>query len=73
MAPPYAIIFMGDLEERILQDCSFKSLVSRRYIDDIFFLWQNREEKLKEFWDILNRCHPRINFTSNSSRERIVF
>ena len=27
MAPPYAIIFMGDLEERILQNCSFKPLV----------------------------------------------
>ena len=24
IAPPYAIIFMGDLEEQILQDCSFK-------------------------------------------------
>ena len=24
MAPSYAIIFMGDLGEQILQDCSFK-------------------------------------------------
>ena len=27
MAPPYAIIFMGHLEEQILQNCSFKPLV----------------------------------------------
>ena len=69
MYPPYAIIFMGDLEERILQNCSFKPLVWWRYIDDIFLLWQHGEEKLKEFLDILNRYHPSIKFTSKCSRE----
>ena len=73
MAPPYAIIFMGDLEERILQNCSFKPLVWWRYIDDIFLLWQHGEEKLKEFLDILNCYHPSIKFTSKYSRERIDF
>ena len=73
MAPPYAIICMGDLEERILQDCSFKPLVWWRYIDDIFLLWQHGEEKLKEFLYILNHYHPSIKFTSKYSRERIDF
>ena len=73
MAPPYAIIFMGGLEERILQNCSFKPLVWWRYIDDIFLLWQYEEEKLKEFFDILNRYHPSIKFTSKYSRTRIDF
>ena len=26
MAPPYAILFMGDLEEKILKDCDKKPL-----------------------------------------------
>ena len=75
--PPYAIIFMGDLGERILQNCSFKPLVWWRYIDDIFLLMQHREEKLKqggllrEFLDIFNRYHPSIKFSSKYSRERI--
>ena len=73
MAPPYAIIFMGNLEEQILQDCSFKPLVWRRYINDIFLLWQHVEEKLKEFLDILNRYHPSIKINSKYSRERIYF
>ena len=73
MAPPYAIIFMGDLEERILQNCSFKPLVWWRYIDDIFLLWQLWEEKLKEFLDIFNRYYPSIKFTSKCSKERIDF
>ena len=63
MAPLYTIIFMGDLEERILQNCSFKPLVWWKYIDDIFLFWRHGEEKLKEFLDILNRYHPSIKFT----------
>ena len=73
MAPPYAIIFVGDLEERFQQNCSFKPLVWWRYIDDIFLLWHHGEEKLKEFLDILNRYHPSIKLTSKCSRERIDF
>ena len=33
MAPLHAIIFMGDLKEHILQDCSFKPLIWWRDID----------------------------------------
>ena len=73
MASPYAIILMGDLEERILQNCSFKPLVWWRYIDDIFLLWQYGEEKLKELLDILNRHQPSIKFTSKYSGKRIDF
>ena len=73
MAPPYAISFIGDLDERILQDCSFKPLVWWRYIDDIFLLRQHGKEKLKEFLDTLNRYHPGIKFTSKYSREQIDF
>ena len=38
MAPPYAIIFMGDLEENLLKDGHKKPLAWWRYIDDIFML-----------------------------------
>ena len=35
-APPYAILFMADLEERILEDIELQSRIWWRYIDDIF-------------------------------------
>ena len=35
--PPYAIIFMADLEERILEDIELQPRIWWRYIDDIFF------------------------------------
>ena len=44
MAPPYAIIFLGDLAERFFSDCDISSLVWRRYIDDIFMLSQHGEK-----------------------------
>ena len=39
-APPYAIIFMADLEERILEDVELHSRIWWRYIDEIFFIWE---------------------------------
>ena len=36
MAPNYANLFMGDLEEEILDSYPLKPLVWYRYIDDIF-------------------------------------
>ena len=48
MAPPYALIFMGDLEGKIFEDCDKKPLLAWwRYLDDIFMLWQHGENELK--------------------------
>ena len=41
-----------------------KPLVWWRYIDDIFMIWQQGEEALKEFLKIINSCHPTIKFTA---------
>ena len=38
MAPPYAILFMAELEENILKSAILKPLVWWRYIDDIFMI-----------------------------------
>ena len=73
MAPNYAILFMGDLEEKILESSPLKPLVWWRYIDDIFFLWEHGEESLKLFLDHLNQAHPSIKFTSDYSETSINF
>ena len=38
-APPYACIFIDQVEIKFLQTQKFQSLVWFRYIDDIFFIW----------------------------------
>ena len=72
-APPYAIIFMADLEESILKYIELKPRIWQRYIDDIFFIWEHREDSLKQFIETLNVCHPTIKFTAEWSKEEINF
>ena len=73
MAPPYAILFMSDLEDEFLKNSPLKPFVWWRYIDDIFMIWQHGEAKLQEFLKNLNSCHPTIKFTADHSPEKINF
>jgi len=73
MAPPYAILFMSDLEENLLDSSLLKPLVWWRYIDDVFLLWQHGEESLKVFLDYINEAHPNIKFTAEYSKTRVNF
>ena len=71
--PPYAILFMGYLEDNILSPLVKKPLVWWRYINDNFMIWQHGEEALKEFLKILNSCHPTIKLTAEYSLNKVHF
>ena len=71
MVPPYAIIFIGDLEEKLLKECDKKPLAWWPYIDDIFMLWHHGERELEKFLEFLNCYHPTTKFTANYSRKEI--
>ena len=43
-APPYNILFMADLEEKMLETYENKPMIWWRYIDAIFFIWEHAEE-----------------------------
>ena len=59
IAPPYANLFMVDLEQKILSQSPLKPLVWWCYIDDVFMIWPHGEEKLNEFVNLLNSSHER--------------
>ena len=42
-APPYAVLFMAALEEKILNKVKKKPNVWWRYTDDISFIWEHGE------------------------------
>ena len=42
-------------------------------IDDIFFTWKHGQEKLKVFLKDLDKFHPTLKFTNNSSEENVAF
>ena len=72
-APLYSILFMAELEEEILREVELKPYLWWRFIEDIFFIWEHGEEKLKEFIDVLNKKHPTIKFTAEWSKTQIHF
>ena len=72
-APPYANIFMAGLEEEIFKIPKFKPFLWLRYLDDIFCLWTEVVDKLKEFFNYLNEFHPSIKFTMEYSEKQINF
>ena len=41
--------------------------------DNMFFTWTHVQEKLKVFWEDLNKFHPILNFISDSSKENVAF
>ena len=72
-APPYACIFMDEVETSFLDTQELKPLVWFRYIDDVFFIWNHGQEKLDSFLEEFNRFNPHLKFTHESSKESIHF
>ena len=67
VAPTYACLFMGWLEQEFLKTKwkGKKPKMYRRFIDDIFFLWNGTVDELECFLTELNSFHTHIKFTAN--------
>ena len=65
-APPYAILLIADLEEKILN--AFEEKTMRK-----LFIWKHGEESLEKFFNKLNSFHPTLKFTDEHSKETINF
>ena len=44
-----------------------------RYIDDIFFIWNEKADKLEGFLQSLNAFHPNLKFAHDKSKVSINF
>ncbi len=73
LAPAYANIFMGNLEEKLLAGYPLKPDLWLRFIDDIFLIWNHGEQNLIEFVEYLNSAHRSIKFTSEYSHTSVNF
>ena len=60
MAPAYANILIGKLEQDFLATQPLQCLTWWRYIDDVFMVWTHREPGLNNFIRDLNNHHPSI-------------
>ena len=59
LAPPFAILFMDKLEQKMLATAEKKP----EFVDDCLMAWLHGEENLKEFIKHCNNQHPHIKFT----------
>jgi hypothetical protein len=72
MAPSYANIFMGDLEEQLLLSSLKQPLSWFRFIDDVDMKWTHGDKELDEFLEHANSIHPSINFSLYSRRSFLL-
>ena len=63
MALSFANIFMAKIERTLIQQSETKPKEWRRYIDDIFSLWDSHEKDVDQFIEQANKFHPTIKFT----------
>ena len=73
MAPPYANIFMANIEHQLTHNHELYIPLWKRFIDDIFFIWTDSLNKLKEFMNEANSLHPTIKFTFDYSQSTANF
>ena len=73
MAVAFANIFMAKFETDILSQSVIKPLVWKRFIDDIFSLWNVSRDEISKFIDQANKHHPTIKFTAEISETETTF
>ena len=62
MAVSFANIFMAVVETEIINQSQFNPLTWKRYIDDVFSLWNINKEEINSFIELANSYHLTINF-----------
>ena len=69
MAVSFAYIFMAKIETTLKQKSETKPKEWRRYIDDIFSLWDSDEKDVDQFIEQANKFHPTIKFAAERERD----
>ena len=72
-AVSFANIFMAEIETNLIQQNNTKPRVWKRYIDDVFSLWDYNRNEVERFIEEANTFHPTIKFTAEISENEITF
>ena len=62
LAPGYANLFLSIFERNMLNQYPIKQSIWLRYADDIFMIWNESEDKPKDFIESINTVNPTIQF-----------
>ena len=64
---------MDEVETEFLKSQELQTFLWLRYIGDIFFIWTHGTQELDSFLIELNKFHPNLSFTYETSKERVKF
>ena len=64
MAVAFANIFMAEIQTKLINQSNSKPIKWKRYIDDIFALWDSNIQEINRFIKQANNFHPTIKFTA---------
>ena len=64
---------MADFESKFLFNHPIQPTLYRRYLDDMFFIWQHPETQFNELIHHLNSVHDTIKFTHSTSRTNVTY
>ena len=73
MAVSFANIFMAEIETKIIQQSDTKPREWKRYIDDVFSLWDCDIKHIERFIFQANKFHTTIKFTAEISENKTTF
>ena len=73
MAVAFANIFMEKVKPQILERSAKNPLAWKRYIDDIFSIWNINKDEVTQFIEQANSHHPTIKFTAEVSDTETTF
>ena len=73
MAVAFANIFMAHIEEEIIMQSKTKPREWKRYIDEIFSVWDSTKQEIYLFIEQANNFHPTIKFTAEISEIKTTF
>ena len=73
MAVAFANIFIVKVESQILERSAIKPLAWKRYIDDIFYIWNINKDVVTQFIEQANNHHPTMKFTAEVSDTETTF
>ena len=73
VAVAFANIFMTKVQTELLNKSTKKPICWKRYIGNIFSLWNTGREEITHFIEQANNHHATIKFTADISKNKVTF
>lgn len=66
-------IFMAEIETKLIQQNDISPREWKRYIDDVFSLWDSDRKDVDRFIEQANKFNPTLKFTVEISENQVTF